>query len=666
MSQPTPNKAVQPSAAKPSAASPVEKITRGDALAQSQDTAAENRRKLMELFPGVLTETDAGLAVDAAALAGYVGAVADDDRRERFGLAWHGKSAARRLALTPSAGTLRPAPDQSNDFDTTGNVLIEGDNLEALKLLQKAYSGKVKLIYIDPPYNTGNDFVYKDDFRDPIGQYQRIVGDTDDEGAALTSNTDTGGRFHTTWLNMIFPRLLLARELLRNDGVIAISIDDEEQHRLREVCDDIFGAENFVASIVWQKRYVSNVTAKYFSDMHDFVHVYSRSVDVVSVADWDRTDEQLEAYRNPDDDPRGRWRAQDLSASKFYSAGQFKIVGPTGKVFEPPPNRYWRCNEQQFEKWKADNRIWWGVNADARPMLKAFLEESERGLKPHTWWEFEFAGHNKEATLEMKDLFDGDSPFDTPKPVRLLKRITDAFCGKDDLILDFFAGSGTTGHAVMAQNAADGGNRKFVLVQLPEPTGRADYPTIADLTAERLRRAGAKLKSEHNSQLTAAGPDAKPLDTGFRVFKLDSANVKAWAAPTTDNLTPETIEGLIEGSIDAVRPDRSDADLLWGVMLNLGLPLDGAVTTRTIDSKTVHVAGGGTLLACFAKSIDLPGGERLAVGLAETIRDLGVVGEVTVLLRDAAFAGNDAAKVNLVENLKQRLPEGASARVRSI
>jgi len=681
MSKPKQNPATAPDTA-------IHKIERGDDVAQGRDLAAENRARLAALFPGLLTEAvaDDGStipAIDADALRDLVGATVESDSsggREKFGLSWHGKAAARRLALTPSTGALRPCPgdDESVDWDTTKNVVIEGDNLEVLKLLQKSYAGQVKLIYIDPPYNTGKDFVYKDNFRDPLGQYERYTGQRGEDGEALVNkeNRDSGGRFHTDWLNMIYPRLLLARELLREDGVIAISIDDEEQQRLRSVCDELFGEENFVATIMWQKRYVSNVTAKYFSDMHDFVHIYARNIAHIEVADWDRTEEQLKAYKNPDNDPRGIWRAQDLSASKVYKAGTFTITGPTGETFSPPPNRYWRCNEEQFQKWKEENRIWWGVNKDARPMLKAFLSESERGLKPHTWWSYSFAGHNKEATLEVKELFDGNAPFDTPKPVKLLSRLLDSFHDGNSIILDFFAGSGTTGHAVMAQNAADGGDRRYVLVQLPEPisgAGRDDYPTIAELTKERLRRAGRKIREEHEGKLAAATSGG--LDTGFRVFKLDTANVKAWEAPTTDALEPGQIETLLQENVDGVKLDRTDEDLLWGAMLNLGLPLDGRVQTHEIDTPgggmTVYVAGAGTLLACFAKSIDRDAGEALAGGLANLIKEAEVEGDVTVLLRDSAFGtgsggGDDAVKVNLVENLRQHAPDPDKVRVLSI
>ena len=353
----------------------IKPLRTSDEGSRSADIVAGNIDQLKTLFPEAVTEGKVDFEVLRQLLGGAV-----EDREEKYGLNWHGKRRARQLALTPSTGTLRPCPEDSVDWGTTQNLMIDGDNLEVLKLLQKSYAGLVKLIYIDPPYNTGNDFVYRDDFRDNIKNYLEVTAQVTPEGQKVTTNAETSGRFHTTWLNMMYPRIKLARSLLRTDGVICISIDDNEQANLRKVCDDVFGEENHIATIVWQKRYVSNVTAKWLSDMHDFVLIYARSRDLVNVNAWDRTEDQLQAYKNPDADPRGPWRAQDLSASKPYSAGQFAIMGPTGLSFDPPPNRYWRCSRQQFESWKSDNRIWWGVNRDARPMLKTFLSEVEREL----------------------------------------------------------------------------------------------------------------------------------------------------------------------------------------------------------------------------------------------------------------------------------------------
>ena len=370
-----------------------------------------------------------------------------------------------------------------------GNLIIEGDNLLALKALLPTHAGKIKCVYIDPPYNTGNEsWVYNDNLTQP--QFKEWIGKTvGKEGEDATR--------HDKWCCMIYPRLSLLKQLLDDDGFILVSIGDDEVGNLRLLMDEIFFEHNFIAHICWQKRYVSNVTALFLSDMHDHIIVYAKDRSKVSVQKLERTEGQLEDYQNPDNDPRGVWRAQDLSASKPYQAGVFKITGPTGETFEPPPGRYWRCNERQYEKWLADNRIWFGKDKTRRPMLKAFLSESEEGVTPNTWWTYQFAGHNKEATLELKELFGGESPFDTPKPVRLIRRILDTFAPSGALVLDSFAGSGTTGHAVLAANAEDGGTRRFILVQQPYDTKEqeAKRQNVAHITRERIVRVSKQLQA---------------------------------------------------------------------------------------------------------------------------------------------------------------------------
>ena len=641
----------------------VQPVSAGDQLAHSRDLAAENRRKLAALFPGLVTETADGPAIDADALRDLVGATVDADTREKFGLSWHGKAAARRLALTPSAAALRPDRAASVDFDRTANALVAGDNLEALKLLQKSYSGRVKLVYIDPPYNTGKDFVYKDDFRDPVAHYLRLTGQNGGDGEKLTSNPESGGRFHTDWLNMIYPRLLLARELLREDGIIFVSIDDGELNNMISVLNEVFGEENRLGVIVWKSRQmVDNRTKTGISTDHEFVIAYRRTeAGVLRGSEKDMT-----KFKNPDSDLRGNWRSGDLTGLAGPEARpnlHYDLKNPaTGDVYPCPP-KGWRYDPKTMAKKIEEERILWPDSVDQRPRHKMFASELQSDFMGFSSvLEGLFTHH---GTRDIRELL-GEDTLAFPKPVKLLTTLIEQTTSDDDLILDFFAGSGTTGHAVMEQNAADGGNRRFVLVQLPEPTGRASYPSIADLTAERLRRAGAKVRA------------ANPLftgDTGFRVFKLDSANVAAWDAPTTDVLRNSgdggrgQLDALLLNHVDAVKPGRSAEDLLWGAALNLGLPdgLAGRVETRLVGGRTVYVAGAGRLLACFDKDrIDLPGGETLAAGLAGVVAERGVAGEVTVLLLDAAFGGNDAAKVNLVENLNQRLPAGATARVRSL
>jgi len=490
---------------------------------------------LRRLFPEAFTEGK----LDIAKFRDAVGDIADD-RTERYSFAWTGKRDATRLLQIPSRATLVPRADESVAWETTQNVFVEGDNLEVLKLLYKPYAGRVKLIYIDPPYNTGQDFIYPDNFADPLDIYLRLTGQKDANGNLLTSNPETNGRYHSAWLSMMYPRLFLARQLLADDGVILVSIDDTEVHNLRLVLNEIFGEENFLAHIVWQKRYVSNMTAKFLSDMHDHILVFARNINSISVNKLDRSEEQLAAYKNPDDDPRGPWRAQDLSASKYYKAGQFTITTPAGLKCDPPPGRYWRCNEDQYNEWVADNRIWFGVEGTARPMLKAFLSGAQDGVTPNTWWPHDFAGHNKEATLELKALFDGAAPFDTPKPVKLLRRVLETFAPKDGLILDFFAGSATTAQAVLELNHDDGGTRRFIMVQLPETTEpdsvahKAGYPTIAAIGLERIRRAIKRIEKLGNGKPTLEN-HATTEDLGFRSFHLSTSHNRQWAGVSDRN-----------------------------------------------------------------------------------------------------------------------------------
>jgi adenine-specific DNA-methyltransferase len=612
----------------------MKKLTAEDAETRSPDVVAENVEQLKTIFPEAFTEGKVDFEVLKQLLGGVV-----EEREEKYGLNWHGKRRARQLALTPSTGTLRPCPEESVDWDTTRNLMIEGDNLEVLKLLQKPYSGKVKLIYIDPPYNTGKDFVYSDDFRDNIKNYLELTGQTDGEGRRVESNTEASGRFHTDWLNMMYPRIKLARNLLRDDGLFFATIDDHEIDNLRKVLNEVFGEENFIANAVWQKAYTSNMTAEFISNTHDHVMIYAKNSDTAALGRFDRTDEQEAKFKNPDNDSRGPWKAENLSAGKFYSAGQFEIAGPTGEKFLPPPGRFWRCNEKQYRSWLEDGRITFGRDNDGRPMLKKFLSEVEQGLTPNTWWEHEVFGTNKEASIELKALFDGEAVFDTPKPVRLLQRICALTDDPEALVLDFFAGSGTTGHAVMQQNATDGGLRRFVLVQLPEVIKEAKgvLRTIADVTKERLRRAGKKVK-EDNPMFAG--------DLGFRVFKLASSNIRAWE-PDRDDL-PTTLMD----SIEHLKTDRTEQDILFELLLKLGLDLTIPIEQKPIAGKAVHNIGAGTLLVCLAEKIVAAEVEPLAQGIVAWHKALAPVGETTVVFRDSAFA-NDMAKTNLTAILQQ-------------
>ena len=625
----------------------MEKLTAESPETKSPNLAAENLAKLKALFPEVVTED--GVNVDA--MKELIGKTITDGE-EKYGLNWHGKRKARQLALTPSTGTLRPCPEDRVDWDKTQNMMIEGHNLEVLKLLQKPYAGRVKLIFIDPPYNTGNDFVYSDDFQNSIKNYLEVTGQIGEGTGKLSSNTETSGRFHTDWLNMMDPRLKLARNLLREDGVIFISIDDGEVNHLRTLLNEIFGGENFIGNAVWQKAYTANMTAEFISNTHDHVLMFAKNADSAGLGRFDRSDEQKAKFKNPDNDSRGPWKAENLSAGKFYAAGQFPITGPSGQTFLPPPGRYWRCNEKQYQLWLEDKRITFGQSGDGRPMLKKFLSEVAEGLTPSTWWNHKDFGTNKEASIELKDLFDGDACFQTPKPIKLLKKICDLGADEDSLVLDFFAGSGTTAHAVLSTNATDGGSRRFILVQLPERLDPNDKDqklaanvceklhkpmNIAELTKERLRRAGKKIREENPM---FAG------DLGFRVFKLASSNIQAWS-PDRQNLA-ETLEA----SVEHLKTDRTESDILFELLLKLGLDLTVPIEKKSIAGHDIHSIGAGTLIVCLTKSIAAKEVEALALGIAEWHKAQAPAGESTVVFRDSAFA-DDVAKTNLTAILQQ-------------
>lgn len=629
----------------------VEKIEPGAPESQSADLRAENLARLKALFPELVTERQVDgrtvPAVNVDVLKSLVGDSTVTDADEKYGLNWHGKRAARQLALTPSTGTLRPCRDESVDWDTTQNLMIEGDNLEVLKLLQKSYAGKVKMIYIDPPYNTGQDFVYPDNFQDSIKNYLELTGQVE-SGRRIASNTDASGRFHTDWLNMLYPRLRLARTLLHRDGVMFVSIGDDEVHHLRDLMDEVFGEENFVATVIWEKADSPRNTARQFSEDHDFVLVYSARPEWAP-SKLPRTDEANSIYSNPDNDTRGDWIPGDPFANKPYSKGQYTITGPTGRQFAPPPGRYWRVSEEKLRELDADGRVWWGPKKDARPSIKRYLSEVA-DLTPRTLWRKEDVGSNRTSKNELRALFPDSESFDTPKPTKLIDRMLRLATTSDeaDVVLDFFAGSGTTGHAVYAANLEDGGNRRFVLVQLPEPLEKTigNISTIADVTRQRLRRAGETLRSSNASY---------EGDLGFRSFRLDASNVRPWNA-TRDDLAKSLFDHL-----DHIDGTRTDDDLLYELLLKLGLDLCVPMREQTIAGKTVNAVGGGVLIACLDRGISSAEAEPLALGIAQWRKDLDPAGEVTCVFRDSAFE-NDVAKTNLAAILEQH----GIAKVRSL
>ena len=625
----------------------MKKLTAEDAETRSPDVVAENVEQLKTIFPEAFTEEKVYFEVLKQLLGGLV-----EEREEKYGLNWHGKRRARQLALTPSTGTLRPCPEDSVDWDTTQNLMIEGDNLEVLKLLQKSYSGKVKLIYIDPPYNTGKDFVYPDDFRDSIKNYLELTGQTDGEGRKISSNTEASGRFHTDWLNMMYPRLKLARNLLKDDGVIFVSIDDNEVDNLRKACDEVFGEENFVASVIWEKKYSTKADSKDFSESHEYLVCYRKSEEA-SIGGLKRSEAQEQTYKNLDNDPRGDWASDNLLRTEERAYAIFPIKAPNGNEHLPPKGSSWRYNSDKIAELLKEKRIWFGEDGTSKPRLKRFRSDVREAIPPQTIWGFEQVGHTDEGTKELARLFDGTrSPFPNPKPVRLLQRVVEIGSCSEALVLDFFSGSGTTGHATFAQNIADSCQRRFILVQLPEKLSSDNKEdqatieccdligkprTISELTKERLRRAGKKVREEN------------PLfsgDLGFRVFKLASSNIRAWE-PNRDDL-PTTLHD----SIDHLKTDRTEQDILFELLLKLGLDLTIPIEQKSIAGKAVYNIGAGTLLVCLAEKIASAEVEPLALGIAAWHKALAPAGETTVVFRDSAFA-DDVAKTNLTAILQQ-------------
>lgn len=635
----------------------MKKIELDSPESQSANLLAGNIAQLKALFPELITEGPNGTAVNVDVLKALVGDATVADADEKYGLNWHGKRRARQLALAPSTGTLRPCPEESVEWDTTKNLMIEGDNLEVLKLLQKSYAGKVKLIYIDPPYNTGKDFVYPDNFQDNIRNYLELTGQIEG-GQKISSNTEASGRFHTDWLNMMYPRLKLARTLLRDDGAIFISIDDGEVASLRTICAEIFGEENFVANVVWQKKFSPQANAVGFSDSHDHIIVFAKDKSVWNPELLARSDETDARYENIDNDPRGPWTSGDFTISltggqrgaQFAKTGKspniYEITTPSGRKLLPPKGRCWGTTPDKFDALVADNRIWFGESGSNVPRIKRFLSEVQSGIVPMTWWPHSDCGHNQEAKQELNAaLGDAAGSFDTPKPIRLLKKILEIGTRKDEdaIVLDFFAGSGTTAHAVMIQNAQDSGRRRFILVQLPEPVHpdsparRAGFAKISDITRRRLSSATATIRAD------------KPLlsgDLGFRVFKLDFSNIRAW------NPKPQDVEQAVIDYQDNLVDGRTEVDVLYELLLKLGLDLCVPIEQRDIAGKKVHSVGGGVLITCLASTITREEVESLAQGIVAWQEELAPAADTTCVFRDSAFV-DDVAKTNLAAILEQ-------------
>lgn len=615
---------------------------------QTTDIVDENIKRIGELFPNCLTErlNDEGkpeVAIDFDQLRQELSKSIVEGAEERYQFTWPDKRNAIRLANAPTTDTLRPCREESVDFDNTQNLYIEGDNLQVLKLLRENYLGKVKMIYIDPPYNTGNDFVYNDDFSQSAGEYMHNSGQKDEEGNRLVANTESNGRFHTDWLNMIYPRLKVAKDLMSDDGVIFISIDDCEQRNMRILCDEIFGESNFVTQIVWQKIHSIKNDARYFSENHEYALIYARNKEKYKVELLPRTAEMNERYKNPDNDPRGPWQSGDLVASGERSNGHFIITSPkSGKTFDVPQGKHWVYSESNLKKLVEDNQIWFGEDGNSFPRKKRFLSDVQDGRTASTIWLSEEVGHNQTATREVKQLFDDNKYFDFPKPVSYIKQMLMVSTKNEDIILDFFSGSATTAHAVMQLNAEDGGKRKFIMVQLPESTDekseayKAGYKNICEIGKERIRRAGKKIKEE--SPLTT-----QDLDTGFRVLKLDSSNMQdVYYTPSEFNE-----QKLFD---DNIKPDRTEEDLLFQTMIELGIELSAKIEKRSIAGKTVWSVSDGYLMACFDEEVN-----------ETTITEIARQQPYYFVMRDSSLANDQVA-----DNFEQIWEEYSKDTVRRI
>ena len=624
---------------------------------ESPDLTAQNIDRIAALFPNCITEMldeerstpekkVYKRAVNFELLKQMLSPdVVDGD--EAYEFTWVGKKAAIVEANKPIRKTLRPCVAESKDWDNTENLYIEGDNLEVLKLLQESYLGKVKMIYIDPPYNTGNDFIYADDFKMESEEWKVESGEWSEEGDRLFKNTDTNGRFHSDWCSMIYSRLMLARNLLTDDGVIFISIDDNEQENLEKICDEVFGRTNMVGMILWKKKTNGN-NMGFLPPVHDYILCYAKSIEMISEMGYPVTNEFIsKTFSNPDDDARGPWTTSDLSAN--HKGPYFAICNPkTGEIHYPPQGRYWVFNEQEVKKRIADGRIIFGKSGTGRPIQKIFLSSRKLSkIRADSWWADN--GMNEDATKELSELFGVTKLFTHPKPSKLLYHLCKICTDNNDCILDFFSGSATTAHAVMQLNAEDGGHRKFIMVQLPEPCDeaseayKAGYKNICEIGKERIRRAGEKILKEQlaNNNSTLNSPNSK-LDIGFRVLKLDSTNMKdVYYAPCDYD------QDFLHQLESNIKDDRTDLDLLFGCLIDWGLPLSLPYKSEQIDGCTVHTYNDGDLIACFDANVP-----------ESVVKEIAKRKPLRAVFRDSGFASSPG-KINMFEIFKLYMPEDA-------
>ena len=602
----------------------------------SPDLVNENFEKLAELFPNCVTESAEGKAIDFDLLKQELSHTVVEGNKERYRLEWPGKKEAIVTANLPTTKTLRPVREDSVDFENTENLYIEGDNLEVLKLLQESYLGKIKMIYIDPPYNTGKDFVYKDNFSKDSQEELLDSGQKNEYNQKLVANPETSGRYHSDWLSMMYPRLKLARNLLSDDGAIFISIDDNEVHNLRKATDEVFGEGNFISNIIWHKRYAASNDAKGIPSMHDHIIVYQKSASFERNL-LPRTAKQDNLYKYDSNDGMGRWRPDNLTVKTVSEAYLYEIINPkTGKAYSPTQGRCWLTSQETMKKWIEEGRVFFGQKGDGAPQLKRYLNEVQQGVVPNSYWSYDEVGHTDSSRKELKKLFKTSAPFDNPKPTGLIKRILQISMKKNGVVLDFFGGSSTTADAILKLNSEDEGNRKFILVQIPEATEeksdayKAGYKNICEIGKERIRRAAKKIKEE-------TGAD---IDYGFRVYRLDESNMQdVYYKPQDYDQTN------LDLFADNVKSDRTADDLLAQVMLDWGLPLSLKIEQANINGKKLFKVAENSLYACFDDGID----EAFAKAIAEEQ-------PLRIVFKDSGFK-DDTAKTNVKQLLKQLSPE---------
>lgn len=625
----------------------------------SLDGVQRNIDLIGKLFPNAITEVkrDGKVehAIDFDVLRQELSDSIVEGREERYQFTWPDKKKAMLAANAPITATLRPVVADSVGKDGTPggfdseNLYIEGDNLEVLKLLQETYLGKVKMIYIDPPYNTGNDFVYEDDFAQSAAYYMDNSGQYDEEGNRLVTNTESNGRFHTDWLNMIYPRLKLAKDLLADNGAIFISIDENEMDNLRKICDDVFGESNFIGQFIWQRR-TSPDMRKLVSTAHDYIVTYGKNTGNLSntINKVRLTEKDVANYSNPDNDPRGPWASSDFTAQGFRPNQMYEITTPGGAKYTPPEGRCWKNIESEFLKQCEEGRMWFGKDGMGIPRRKTYLSERE-GKNVWTWWPNSEVGHSQEATQEVKNLFDGHAYFDYPKPVRLLKKIIQIGTHDDSIVLDFFSGSATTAHAMIQLNTEDNGHRKFILVQLPEKTDeeseayKAGYKNICEIGKERIRRAGKQILSAGGGQLEMSETQPEPgtpVDVGFRCLRLDSSNMEN-VYYTPEEISQQDMFSLV----DNVKSDRTPEDLLFQVMLDLGVLLSSPIEVKEIAGKKVFNVADGFLLACFDHDVT-----------EETVKAIAQMKPYYAVFRDSSMA-NDSVATNFDQIFETYSPE---------